>query len=66
MFQRHQNNNRESYFCLVFYVSVCDCGFPYPTSPKVSVIVTESVDTERVWHGSTLCGHPDTPAIKFF
>jgi len=27
--------------------------------------VTESVDAEMVWHGNTLCDHPDTLAIKF-
>ena len=43
--------------------SVCGCGLPYPSCG--SEIVTESIDAEMVRNGSTLCGHPDTPAIKF-
>ncbi|KAG4084914.1 hypothetical protein H8356DRAFT_1341551 [Neocallimastix lanati (nom. inval.)] len=33
-----------------YMISVCGCGLPYPTSTNLVVL--------------TLCGHPDTPAIK--
>ncbi|KAG4082662.1 hypothetical protein H8356DRAFT_1327565 [Neocallimastix lanati (nom. inval.)] len=38
---------------------VCACGLLHPTSPNLVF------DAETVSHGSTLCGHPDKPAIKF-
>ncbi|KAL6620908.1 hypothetical protein U3516DRAFT_746631 [Neocallimastix sp. 'constans'] len=36
------------------------CGLPYLTSPNLVSVVAE-----MIWYGSTLCGHPDIPAIKF-
>ncbi|KAL6605524.1 hypothetical protein U3516DRAFT_757488 [Neocallimastix sp. 'constans'] len=49
----------DSGYCKSSLVNVvCGCGLPYPTSPNLV-----SIDAEKVWHGSTLSGHPYTTPL---